>query len=414
MKLFLLAVLTAAASLAQADVRDDATALNVNSRYTVESVDLPPDSGSRLSGAITEEIHKLVGERFNPDSVNRLSQRITEELRARSVTFRVVRGASPAHVRITFEVERRDSDFDVSLSGLTYNSREGWTGTGQATWTLGDNVVTAAGLSNGDDQVERYSGLRTRFDRMRVGTNRIRLGVEFDMFREQYDGRTSSLGAGAYRSRTNVEPSATFVLAKPLTLSLGMSFENLQPNAAALATSANAVVSSLRYHERWEGADSNSRDVDGAYRLRAATIGLGSNVPYTKHTANVRYQWRKLHQLAEVTLMAGMIHGEAPLFERFVLGTNTTLRGWSKYDLNPLGGNRMRYASVTYGYHIMRVFYDTGSVWDHGKSAEERHSAGVGVTTGMGLFSKNALLVALAFPIRRGHVEPMVVAGMNF
>ena len=51
------------------------------------------------------------------------------------------------------------------------------------------------------------------------------------------------------------------------------------------------------------------------------------------------------------------------------LGNSSTLRGWNKYDLDPLGGNRLVYGSVTYGYHIMRVFYDTGSVWDQGRIA---------------------------------------------
>ena len=62
----------------------------------------------------------------------------------------------------------------------------------------------------------------------------------------------------------------------------------------------------------------------------------------------------------------------------------------------------------------MRVFYDTGSIWDNGKRPEEKHSVGVGVTTGLGLFGKNALLLAVAFPIRQGRFEPMFIAGMNF
>ena len=40
-------------------------------------------------------------------------------------------------------------------------------------------------------------------------------------------------------------------------------------------------------------------------------------------------------------LTAGFITGRAPLFERFVLGNGTTLRGWNKFQLDPLGGSRM-------------------------------------------------------------------------
>jgi hypothetical protein len=62
----------------------------------------------------------------------------------------------------------------------------------------------------------------------------------------------------------------------------------------------------------------------------------------------------------------------------------------------------------------MRVFYDTGSVWDQGKSPEARHSAGIGVSSGLGIFHKGAFLLAVAFPIRQGRADPVFIAGMNF
>jgi outer membrane protein assembly factor BamA len=141
---------------------------------------------------------------------------------------------------------------------------------------------------------------------------------------------------------------------------------------------------------------------------------LGASAAYTKHAAHVRYTYRHERQLVEVALKAGVIYGQAPLFERFVLGNTSTLRGWSKDDLDPLGGNRTAAASVTYGYRIMRVFYDTGSVWDRGKSTGDKQSVGAGVTSGFGMFGKDALLLALAFPIREGHVVPVFIAGMSF
>lgn len=427
MKLVLLAVCLAAAPYIQAETGDDATAvdLNVNSRYTVESIDLSPRERSQISQPVAEQMRQLVGEHLNIDALNQLSTRITEELRARSVTFRVSRGSEQASVRVTFEVERRQSRFDVALSNIAYNSREGWTGTGRATLTAGANALSMTGLSNGDDLVERYSGVALRYDRLGLANNRLRLGLEFDTFREQYDGETfvsglsipnsSSLGAGTYRSRTNVEPSATLVLSKPLTLTVGLSFETLTPDDGTIRTqAANAIVTTLRYRERSEDAGANSRELEGVYRVRAATTGLGSDFSYVRHSVQAKYTWRRERHLAEVAVMAGVIYGRAPLFERFVLGNNSTLRGWNKYELDPLGGNRMAHASVTYGYQIMRVFYDTGAIWDQGRRPEEKHSAGIGVTTGLGFLGKNTLLVAVAFPIRHGHMEPLLLAGMNF
>jgi outer membrane protein assembly factor BamA len=129
---------------------------------------------------------------------------------------------------------------------------------------------------------------------------------------------------------------------------------------------------------------------------------------------NVRYILVHDNQSIEVALMGGLIYGRAPLFERFVLGDDTTLRGWDKYDIDPLGGNRMIHGSVTYGYRILRVFYDTGAVWEQGTAPEVRHSAGVGISSGLGLFPKGAVLLAVAFPIRQGRAEPVFIAGMNF
>jgi hypothetical protein len=227
--------------------------------------------------------------------------------------------------------------------------------------------------------------------------------------------RPSSLGAGAYGSRLNYEPSATFVLAAPLTLSVGLSFEQLSNlPAAARSESANAVVNTLRYHQRWAESGDSTQELDAGYSLRAATTLLGTNLAYTRHLAHLKYNYSSRVQSVEVILMAGAIYGQAPLFERFALGDSTLLRGWNKYDLDPLGGNRLAYGSVTYGYRIMRVFYDTGSVWDQGKPPEAKESAGIGVSSGLGVLEKGAFLVALAFPLRQGHVTPVVIAGMNF
>jgi len=174
------------------------------------------------------------------------------------------------------------------------------------------------------------------------------------------------------------------------------------------------VVNTLRYHQRWATSGDSTQQLDAGYSLRAATTLLASDLAYTRHVAHLKYNYSSRAQSVEVTVIAGAIYGQAPLFERFSLGDSTLLRGWNKYDLDPLGGNRLMYGSVTYGYHMMRVFYDAGSVWDPGKSPEPKESAGVGVSSGLGVFEKGTFLLALAFPLREGRVTPVVIAGMNF
>ncbi len=158
------------------------------------------------------------------------------------------------------------------------------------------------------------------------------------------------------------------------------------------------MINTLRYHQRWVPSSGDStQELDAGYSLRAATTLLGSNLAYTRHVAHLKYNYSSRTQSVEVTMIAGAIYGQAPLFERFALGDSTLLRGWNKYDLDPLGGNRLAYGSVTYGYHIMRVFYDTGSVWDQGKSPEAKESAGIGVSSGLGVLEKGAFLAGAGF-----------------
>jgi hypothetical protein len=282
-------------------------------------------------------------------------------------------------------------------------------------------------LRDSDTLMERFSGVQAKYERALSANGRIRLGFEFDGYEDQYAPSTlaaldaahsssqSSLGVGAYGSRLNYEPSATFVLAAPLTLTVGLSFEQLNGlPMAARSESAHAVINSLRYRQRWATSGDSTQELDAGYTLRAATTVLASDLAYTRHVAHLKYNYSSRTQSVEVKMIAGAIYGQAPLFERFALGDSTLLRGWNKYELDPLGGNRLAYGSVTYGYRIMRVFYDTGSVWDQGKSPEVKESAGIGVSSGLGIFEKGAFLVALAFPLGQTHVTPVLIAGMNF
>jgi len=404
---------------------EQALDLNVNSRYTIESVNFVDQREYKLSTSALDEIRRLVGAKVSSEALDRLALRIRGELRAHDVTFKLTRGAQPESVRVLIQVDRAGASFDASVPAISYNSALGFTGVGQLTSTIGPNAFTFRALRDSDNLIERFSGIQAKYERRALANGRITLGFEFDGYQDQYatstiaaiasDSRPSSLGAGAYGSRLNYEPSATFVLTAPLTLTVGLSFEQLNNlPSAARSESANAVINTLRYHQRWTDSGDSTHELDAGYSLRAATTALGTNLAYTRHVAHLKYNYSSRVQSVEVIVMAGAISGQAPLFERFALGDSTLLRGWNKYNLDPLGGNRLAYGSVTYGYHIMRVFYDTGSVWDQGKSLEVKESAGIGVSSGLGVLEKGAFLVAMAFPLREGHVTPVVIAGMNF
>jgi outer membrane protein assembly factor BamA len=391
----------------------DPLAFNVNSRYTVESVELSPEIETRISRGLRQDLRQLIGEKFNSAALNSMARRIRDELHVRMVTHHVLRGNHPEHVKVVLEVTHRRGEFELSVPKFVFHSSEGWSGVVDGTVVAGNNRFTAGLLTDGDELAERYSGLHARYENRKLGTDRVRLRFEFDTYRQQWNPSTvHALGhdeavPGIYRTRQNFEPLATIVLAQPLTLSFGMGFERFDTvSPVSRIQAANAAITSLRYQKRIEGSDADQQDFDAGYSLRAATRVLGSDFAYSRHRWEVRYSVRHGRHTVSDEASAGLITGRAPLFERYVLGTSTLLRGWNKYDLDPLGGSRLVYNSLDYRYGMFDVFYDAGAIWDPGQEAVARHSVGVALR-------KNSFMVALAFPIR-GHVTPVFMVGMNY
>ena len=396
---------------------------NVNTRYTVETVvinadgwttDLAADhdQNGKLSPALRKDVAALIGEKLNPTVLDEIAHRLRKEFHARTVEHRVLRGKSPEYVQVAFDIRLKPTRFDVSVPKFLYSSKQGWTGAVEGTTTVGHNGFTVGVVSDADELAERYTGLVARYENTHLGSDRVRLRLAFEDYHDQWDAATL-LGApaafsetsGIYRARRNFEPEVTFTLARPLTLSVGASFEQMQ-FAAAPDESANALVTTLRYHRRLEDSDSQ-QDLDAAYNLRAATRALASDFAYARHRWEFRYMLTRGKNVLIDDAGAGFIAGRAPLFDRFTLGNGSTLRGWNKYDLDPIGGSRMAYNTVEYRYGVFQVFYDTGSVWDRNDTAILRHSAGIGLRQGN--FS-----LAVAFPIREGHIDPIFMVGMNY
>jgi hypothetical protein len=393
---------------------ESAAEANVNSRYTVESVGVLSPRYYRLSWSLVSDMRHLVGARFNDQIFKDLAQRISNELHGYKVAFKLARGSDPDHVRVNFDVHGPKAGFDVEFPKLVYTNREGPSGESDAVLNVGNNTFTFGVVSDRDSMVERSSGIRARYDRWNTGSDRVHLSLEFASYREQYDAATQTAAdpSSLYRLRRSVDPTATIILAGPLTWTVGLSFNQFSdsqtPSSPAARTeAANAFVNSLRYDGHWQDSVSGTHRFSAGYSLRAATNFLGGAYAYTRHLIDATYHWKRGHQQSQVTFQAGAITGQAPLFDRFVLGTSANLRGWDKYEIDPLGGSRILYGSVGYGYRMMRVFYDTGAVWDRTKHAAAKHSVGIGVRV-------EGILFAVAFPMRGDHMEPVFIAGMNF
>jgi outer membrane protein assembly factor BamA len=106
-------------------------------------------------------------------------------------------------------------------------------------------------------------------------------------------------------------------------------------------------------------------------------------------------------------VFAGGITGQAPLFERFTLGDSTTLRGWNKFELAPIGGNRVFHQSIEYRLHGAALFLDAGSVWDNGGTRQLRASTGFG-------FHTDHVFLTVAFPLNAPGAGATFLMGVRF
>lgn len=422
MKMLLLVSLTAGALFAQ-DVlpQVQSAALveeqpsNVNARYMVESARVTGWNANRLSDELRAEIDGLAGRKFDRAGLDSLAQQIRTELRVDRVDVQVSRGDVPDSVAVNFEVHRsHDRGVDLYVAKFLYESKVGWSGEGSASTRIHGNSFNFGLVSDGDAQLERFAGIRAGFERRnlwaaKLGQDRLAVRFEFASFHDQWNNATIAAAPGEiYRTRTVFEPQAIILLAQPLELDLGVRISRYRLAAPVANTeSSNAVVTTLRYHQRW-GSDKDEVEQEAAasYDLTAATTLLSSDPEYTRHTVNANYRMRRRRNSLEVMFLAGKISGIAPLFDRFVLGNASTLRGWSKFALDPLGGSRVVHSSVNYAYRKFQAFYDVGAIWDHPQQREAKQSAGVG------LKAKGCQL-AVAFPFT-GHAEPVFYAGMNF
>lgn len=390
--------------------------INVNSRYTVESVNISGRTAAHISPDLRKNLDAVVGQKFDHGMLDRLAGRIRRELRVESVAVRVGRGRLPDHVTVEFEIQdgsRRN--FGLHVTKFAYNSRQGWTGAGEATTTISDTGLAFGVVSDGDELVERFAGVNARVER-RLGANRVKLRFNFETYHDQWNPATLTLARTSelYRSRRNFEPTVTVVLAEPLTWTVGASYQQLSfapaPSGPDPGEWSSTATTALRFHRSWEDRNSTRHLVDAGYGIRAASRILGGDYVYVRHLGDFRYAMANGRHELTIDFLAGGVTGRAPMYERFVLGNSSTLRGWSKFDLDPAGADRAVHGSVDYRYRFVTIFYDAGATWSGGTSSGPKQGVGCGLRSD----GREGFLLAIAFPLRSGHADPMFIAGFNF
>lgn len=240
--------------------------VNINARYTVESAEVaaPAKKLARIPPSLQDEVRGLIGSRVDQGLLEDISRRLKRELRASSVAPRIVKGDQPDHVKVIFEpawgVSIRAQSDDTRF---VYHAKQGWSGRLNLYAESGKNTFGAGVVSDHNQLLERYAGWRAVYQRQELGTDRLRLGMEFETYHQQWNRATEEAlrgqdaVPGTYRTRYNLQPVLTIVIAEPLTVSVGAGFQRFQTQfPAAVKESSNAVITSLRYRGRWEGPGS--------------------------------------------------------------------------------------------------------------------------------------------------------------
>ena len=163
-KLLLLA-LVLGAPLAGCSTSDDdeksVQDLNVNSRYTIESVHILGGRAAKISDPLRSELDRVVGEKLDHSMLEKLAERIKKELHVSDVAVKVSKGTVPDHVVVNFEITKsHEQGFDLNIAKFLYHSKQGWSGAGDATTTVKGNAFSFGLVSDGDELVERFAGMR--------------------------------------------------------------------------------------------------------------------------------------------------------------------------------------------------------------------------------------------------------------
>jgi hypothetical protein len=382
---------------------------NVNERYTVSRVEFPERYREDLSGDLRRQIDELAGKKYDGKAVREAARKAQRELK-RKVTPRVSKGAEPETLVVAFDVSGRlyFPTLDTKRTELlSYHSRLGWNGGMEVDVIEGPTTLNLGFRNNGERKLERQAGLIGSFGR-RIVSDRLAFRFDWENLRAQWNPTTVlALDTrpdlpGIYRRHDILAPSFAVRVAPPLTLLAGFELNRLQMQfPSARVEWANAVFGGVKAEHDWETGAIRHR-IEADYRATSATGGLDSDFIYTQHRAGAMYRLRSGKEEFRVRFTAGVVNGNAPLFARFNLGNLDTLRGWSQFDVAPLGGGRMAHGSLEYRHDWFWTWYDTGAVYDRGSPSNVRHSVGLGIRP------DRHFELGIGFPLHGGGITPVV------
>jgi hypothetical protein len=402
-----------------ARMQDPDDEANINAKYIVEQVEILGIDDDALDAEMRADQLALKDKPLDSELAERLHARLRAAFTDYSVSRQTRRGSQPGQIRLVFDLERTEESrwlrFEPLEANLLYHSDQGW-GAKLPLNMNGSNfqVVPYFAFDVRDDLIEEYSGFGFRFESRKLGTERLGASFEWSSLDQTWIDQTlAALPANPqipalYRNRMTVTPLLKFAATRRLTVGGGVHIAELDAldEASSDGRMANAAVGLVRFKQQWKPTTDVQHDLEAAFLMRVGTDALESDLEYERYFGHAAYVFRKdKHRVLAMSQFGG-ITGHAPLFERFSLGDSRTLRGWNKYDITPVGGDRMFYGSVEYRYSALGLFLDSGSVWDTGTDRRVRFSTGFGFTPG-------PMFVTVGFPLNTDEFGAVFTIGLR-
>ncbi len=239
-------------------------------------------------------------------------------------------------------------------------------------------VTVGFALDDNDTLVEEYSGVRLRFETRHIGTERVAASLEASWLNNTWRAPTlAALEADPrvpepYRQRITVEPALTVALTRHVRASGGVSLSSLES-----LHQLPRLADGERRHRRRSSTASGGTATGAPGRPSRPATSCGRRSTGSAATSTTRgtsdgratSSTSRHNTASSRRCSAAASPAQAPLFERFTLGDSATLRGWNKFELAPIGGNRVFHQSLEYRFHGAALFLDAGSVWDDGAPA---------------------------------------------
>jgi hypothetical protein len=293
--------------------------------------------------------------------------------------------------------------------------------------------VSVEGRNSAEPLIERIAGYKYG---AWVEYKRVRFDGKYSSFRSQWSNDTLYADAHStaddpklYRLRDTIEPTAKVTITPDLHVTFGYLNSLLQMQSPSLHfETVRTATGELNYS--LYTSSSKAHQITGSYDIHAAGDVLGGAQSYTRHHGSLGYTYilnKKDHpsfselfdqSRLHLDLALGRITGSAPMFERFSLGNTQTLTGWNKYEISPLGADRMAYTSIGFNHKYAEVRYSIGSLWDEGRPIVVRNSIGVQPLLGSILhlpkparFVLNIVSPTISFPLTHSDAHSIITIG---